>query len=134
MEAFSTAWEAAHAHGGLRPAPCVTLPTDGPIHQLLQATRQVVAACTSPDQDVKALLAEVMEAGLLGPLLQLFDWLQQQPCTALHSAEPDKLSSLHWYLLMNALTALVGHGNDCHCRDDLGNLIGMWLLHGASEW
>ena len=129
MTAFSTAWDAVLAQGGLGTAASVPLPTDGPIYQLLQATRQVVVICTSPHQDFTALLAEVLEAGALGPLLQVFDWLQQQPCTDLHSAEPDKLSGLHWYLVMKAITALLDQALSGKGQEGLSSELGQTCVH-----
>ena len=82
------------------------LPTCGPLHELLQPIRKVALSCT-PFTLVEEDLRDALKAGAVGRLTVLIDCFQQQPCLELHSACPQDLTKLDWYLLMEALNGLI---------------------------
>ena len=99
---FTSLWSDPLAKSFLsEPAP-TSLPTSGPLHKLLVATRRFCSR-----EHTQRSAEEAVKARAVWVLAKLVHWLQQKPCKELQSASIIYPYSCDWFNVLNTLTTLL---------------------------
>ena len=97
-------WSSTKAKALLSSMPPIPLPTRGPLHKLLIATKR---ALPSPDTITSKAADQAIDTGAVLVLGKLVKWMLQRPCPELLAIQPDQ-TSLSLELLLMLLLAVAG--------------------------
>ena len=95
-------WSGTKARAVLSKMAPIPLPTSGPLHKLLTATKR---ALPSPESITPQAADQAVETGAVLVLGKLVNWMLQRPCPELLTIQHDQ-TSLSLHLLLKVLCAL----------------------------
>jgi hypothetical protein len=99
---FTSLWSSPLAKSFLSVSAPLPLPTSGPLHNMLAATRKI---CKK--EHTRRSAEEAVKAGAVWVLAEVVHWLQQSPCHELLTASILDPHGCAWYTVLHQLTTLV---------------------------